>query len=116
MNNYIKLLSVLALFISISCEFSNKAPEPKRLSGIPEDAFWIGGHDGGNWYFIKDINSHKNMAYISIYNDHTGKLDIAKKFMLICQKNNLQFIKDLKEEIVSFDGKHIHLKSGCYLQ
>ncbi len=116
MSNYTKLLSTLALFILISCEFSNKTSEPKRLYGIPMDAFWVGSHDGGNWYSIKDIHPHKNMAYISIYNDQTGELDVAKKFMLICQIDNMEFIKDLKKEIVSFDGKHIHLKSGCYLQ
>ncbi len=116
MSNYIKVLSALILFILISCEFSNKTPKPTRLSGIPEDAFWVGGLDGGNWYSIKDIHPHKNRAYISIYNDQTGELVLAQKFILICEIDNLKFIKDLKEEIVSFDGKHIQLKSGCYLQ
>lgn len=116
MKNYSKFLFVLIFLILISCEFSNKVPQSKEIPKIPETAFLIGGPDGGNWYNIEHIHSHRNMVYISIYSDKTQELIVSKKFMLICQIDNMEFIKDLKKEIVSFDGKHIHLKSGCYLQ
>ncbi|WP_447637740.1 hypothetical protein [Flavobacterium microcysteis] len=116
MNNYIKLLSALSLFILISCEFSNKIPQPKETPKIPETAFLIKGTDGGNWYNIEHMHSHRNMVHISIYSDKTQELIVSKRFIIICQKDNMHFIQDLKEEIVSFDGKHIQLKNGCYLQ
>lgn len=110
---------ILLFFIFIilaSCNLSTHTPQPKRSPEIPKTAFWIGGLDGGNWYDVKSIHSHRNNAYISIYNDETNKLIVSKKFILICQKDNVEFIKDLREEIISFDGNRINLKSGCFLQ
>lgn len=106
MSNYIKFISGLILFILISCESSNRIPQPKEKPKIPETAFLIIGQNGGNWYNIEHIHSHRNMVYISIYSDKTQELIVSKRFIIICQKGNMHFIQDLKEEIVSFDGKY----------
>jgi hypothetical protein len=33
--------------------------QPKKLTNIPNGAFWKGGIDGGNWFLIERINTHK---------------------------------------------------------
>jgi hypothetical protein len=117
-----KILLTLILSFLLSCSTTiDKKNEPARLKGIPENAFWIGGVDGGNWYLIDYIDDHRNNAFIKVYNDNDGSLIISKSFMLICPSDNQTLIDDLKEQIQGFDGKKIFLKSpdekaGCYLQ
>lgn len=109
------LLFVL-LFLVFSCKLSNENPQPERLNGIPEEAFWIGGVDGGNWYYLENISLSKNVAHISIYNDQTGEEIISKKFVLVCPEEKHESIKTLKEQIESFDGVKINLQGNCYFQ
>lgn len=99
-----------------SCmEVSNNSYVPEPLKNIPKDAFWVGDADGGTWYFIESIHSHKNTVRLSLYYE-SGELIVSKRFVLICSENNQHFITDLKNEINSFDGKKIYLKNGCWLQ
>ena len=114
---------VLTLFIIItSCNVGNQKVEKlKKLKSVPEKAFWIGGVDGGNWYYVEYIHPHKNWAKISIYNDQSGDLIVSKKFILVCESQNQTFIKNLETQIDSFDGNRIYLtsendKQKCYLQ
>lgn len=109
------------VFLFSFCTAIEKKKEPVRIKGIPEKAFWIGGVDGGNWYLVDYVHDHRNNAFIKIYNDHDGSLLVSKRFMLICPSDNQILIDDLKEQIESFDGEKIYLKSpnkkaGCYLQ
>jgi hypothetical protein len=92
----------------------------KKPKGVPNNSFWAGGVDGGNWFFVKSINSHRNMARIAVYNDQSGELIVDKSFMLVCNADKYTFINDLKEQISGFDGKNIYfIKSdtvSCWLQ
>ena len=112
-----KIALIAFLFLLVSCNKNQKETyQPDKLKRIPENAFWIGGSDGGNWYVVENVNSHKNNTKISIYNDQTGELILSRKFMIICYTDNLHFIGDLKTQILSFDGDKIQLKNGCWLQ
>ena len=116
----VTISSFIILLLSCSQTREEKI-EPKLLSNIPERAFWIGGVDGGNWYVIDYIHDHRNNAIIKIYNDNDGSLIVSKRFMLICPSDNQTLLDDLKEQIQSFDGEKIYLKSpneksSCYLQ
>jgi len=115
-------IPLLFVFIIASCSHKKEeAKSPLRVKGIPEEAFWIGGVDGGNWYLIENIHDHRNSAFIKVYNDNDGSLIISKKFYLICPLDNKTLIENLKEQIEDFDGERINLKSfdgkkSCYLQ
>jgi len=98
--------------------FGDYQLKPKN---VPSGAFWAGGVDGGNWYFVKEINTHRNNAAINVYNDQDGSLVKSKTFTLICPVEHQLFIENLKEQISGFDGEKIHFKSkdqekSCYLQ
>ena len=116
-----KLTSYL-IFILLVCACINTRPEaPERLPIIPQEAFWIGGADGGNWYVVHDIRKHRNNANISVYGDQAGELIVSKRFILICPENTETFITDLKEQIIAFDGRRILLEAevgekNCWLQ
>lgn len=110
------LLIILLLCLSSCMEIERKGFSPNRLKTIPKEAFWVGGPDGGNWYEIKSINAHRNMASIILYNDQTGEIILSKRFMMVCMQDNQHFIDDLEHQIDSFDGEKIILKNGCWLQ
>ncbi|HMF73848.1 MAG TPA: hypothetical protein VK616_20345 [Flavitalea sp.] len=51
-----KIILILILFLTSSClNKSNYVEVPQKPKGIPENSFWKGGADGGNWYVIKSI-------------------------------------------------------------
>lgn len=53
---------------------------PPRVSGIPENAIWSGGIDGGNWFICSaNIDSTYNC---SVFDDRTGLLILDGNFRL----------------------------------
>ena len=118
-----KTLSILifGLIISSCSREKDVVKTPARINGIPEKAFWVGGVDGGNWYFVDYVHAHKNNAVIKVYNDIDGSLIMSKKFILICPNDNQMLLGNLQEQISAFDGEKIYLKASdgqtsCYLQ
>ena len=118
-----KILSVIVFLLTISaCSIKrDDIKAPIRLSNIPEKAFWVGGTDGGNWFYVEDVHKHGNNAIIKIYNDNDGSLIVSKKFILVCPADNQMFIEDLQKQINAFDGERILLESkndkkACFLQ
>ena len=116
------LIIIAFLLITFACSIKqDETKEPVRLKGIPEKAFWVGGTNGGSWFLVEDVHSHKNNAVIKVYNDNDGSLIASKRFILICPDDNQIFIDDLQKQINGFDGKRILLKSDnrieiCWLQ
>lgn len=114
-----KVLLIISILVIISCRDSEtKISENNK---IPKDAFWVDSNNGGNWFVIESIHNHRNNALISIYDGKTGEKIISKRFLLICNIENQNFIKDLSKQIKSFDGKKIYLKNKntkepCWLQ
>lgn len=114
----------------LSCtDTSDNNLAPSRLKNIPQTAFWLDGTDGGSWFVIKEIHSHKNAATIEIYNDQDGSLIVSKQFVLICNLDNSGFVESqyfsildsLPKQILGFDGEKIILKTvfnnkNCVLQ
>jgi len=87
---------------------------------VPDGSFWVGGVDGGNWYYVKDVHDHRNMATIAVYNDQNGALLMNTRFMLVCNSEKYTFVNDLNKQISSFDGDKIYFTKSdsvdCYLQ
>jgi hypothetical protein len=118
-----KTLTAIAFILTVSAcsNYSDVNKEPVRKIGIPENAFWVGGVDGGNWYLAGDVNGRRSDGVISIYNDQDGSLIVSKRFTLMCQDKSLVPFEDLQKHINGFDGKRIFLtsfdgKKPCFLQ
>lgn len=114
-----KILLVCCLFLSCS-SVGNKQPGKLKPKNVPDSSFWVGGVDGGNWYYVKYVNNHRNMARIAVYNDQDGTLIIDTTFMLICIATKYTFINNLRQQISAFDGNKIYFVRSdsidCYLQ
>ena len=46
-----------------------KNSEPISLKRTPDNAFWVGDVEGGNWYAVESVHDHKNNAYLKVYNN-----------------------------------------------
>ena len=117
--NFIKYL--LISILQLGCAYQDdKQLEKIPPKNLPDSVFWAGGIDDGNWYYVKFINDHRNMARIAVYDGHDGGLIIDTTFMLMCDVEKYAFINDLKKQISGFDGSKIYfIKSDgqdCYLQ
>ena len=92
-----------------------------RISTIPDYAFFVKGNNDGYWCRA-EVHSHRNNAFISIYDFKTGKLIKSKRFSVICiVHDNPLWIEDLSKQIDYFDGKKFHLKrlpgqDSCWLE
>ena len=108
----------------MSCQIINKSNSkiPNRPNGVPYNTFWIGGADGGQWYQIDSIDKRLSVAWIKIYNDFSGELQINRQFNLHCDSSTNIDLDSLKYSIDGFDGKRIYLintdknNRKCFLQ
>jgi hypothetical protein len=111
-----QLLFLLLIFCG--CDYCTPVP-PERKPGIPQEAVWAGGLDGGAWI---QCSKQKGFQYsCSIYNDFTGELMAKGVFfhrrIIYDSSENKQIIKDLPNEkdlspYNFFDGVFIHLAPG----
>ena len=116
------LQTIILILILSACSTESENKEIlKRKNGLPDKSFWVGGVDGGNWYYVHDIHSHLNNAYISVYDDN-GVLIIKKTFFVICNLSGpVVYIENLEKQISGFYGEKIILKSptgkeNCWMQ
>jgi hypothetical protein len=115
----VKKLLVFCLLFGCVSKGKNQF-EKIKPKNVPDSSFWVGGVDGGNWYDVKYVHNHRNMARIAVYNDQNGELITDTKFILVCDSARYTFISDLKKQISSFDGEKIYFTKSdsvdCYLQ
>lgn len=84
---------------------------PPRPNGVPADAVWSGGADGGS--FIKcSYNLAGDLNECSIYNEYTGQVDVEGSYKI----NGPTLARDVDRFLYSgFDGHKIYLKDGSIL-
>jgi hypothetical protein len=111
--NY-QLFNALLLIVSIalvSCFGKEHGYNfPVKPKEIPDEAFWIGGTDGGNWYLIESVDKLRKEASIDVYSDRDGELLISKIFKIDCTNEDGIDWDHLKDQIQSFDGNKIMLE------
>ena len=120
----ILVLVLVAAIVGSGIYFFTASSEvivPDRLSNIPEQAKWVGGTDGGNWYEVVDEIS-TNSFKIRIYNDHNGEIlaDTIFNVNADCTAQQQFNSETLMSAIMGYNGYDILLdvpKEGtkCYL-
>lgn len=102
------LLSVLtAAVLIVAC--TSKVEAPKRLPGIPPDAVWVGGRDGGAWILCRDDGGRN---FCTIYNDASPEVWIQAFFVLEGSSRGVS-VQELRYDF--FDGDRIRLVDGRVL-
>ena len=68
---------------------------PPRPSGVPAQAVWAGGMDGGS-YILCDISSSRDVNHCTVWNDSTGRMEEEGDYRLLYKnraatRDELQF-------------------------
>jgi hypothetical protein len=100
---------VVAALLVVGC--SRRISSPPRPSGVPADAVWAGGADGGS--FIKcAFDSATGLDLCSVFNDYTGETEARGRYR-VDGKSRAQDAGQFAYS--AFDGKKIYLKDGSVL-
>jgi hypothetical protein len=92
---------------SFAC--STPSGPPPRPSGVPADAKWAGGSDGGAWVrCAADAGGY----WCTVYDDETGEVWVRGLFVTSSERRESR-PADLTYR--SFDGRAIHLADGHVL-
>jgi hypothetical protein len=66
-----RLIFLVALVaLALACEY--KESEPVRPKGVPQQALWVGGPDGGVFTEVQSVPSKTDIYMVTIYHDRTG--------------------------------------------
>ena len=108
------------ILISIGLVCCKSGP-PDKVQGIPNNAFWVGGKDGGQWYVVDSIDKSAQTIYCEIYNDSSGEIIASRKFKLHCHATEINW-ENLPAEFNSYDGEYLLLvrrdavEKSCYFK
>lgn len=105
----IRILLMLTVISVAGC--SSKVSAPARPNGVPANAIWVGGADGGSFITCSyDPRSAVNLC--TVYNDHTGQIEAEGPFKITgptgpADVDGFQYS--------AFDGREIYLSDGSVL-
>ncbi len=68
-----KSLLTILLLAGFAAGCMTKVEIPLRPKTVPNEAYWAGGVDGGNWFLISSAG--QNRYNVKIWNDFTGDLE-----------------------------------------
>jgi len=102
---------LLLFFLVIVTSCMNHVSPPPRPKGVPADAVWAGGADGGS--FIKCYyEPSTRLNFCTVYNDFTGKIEAEGRFTI---RGSMRPEDVSQFSFSGFDGKKIYLKDGSIL-
>lgn len=110
---------VLLLLFS-SCSVS----PPPRAKGIPSEAVWAGGADGGAWILCKQHDQQKDEYCCQVFNESTGEILANGQYTLRKsiwhsdqQKATYHIVQPIPQELdySGFDGNLIFLKNSLVM-
>ena len=81
---------------------------PNRVPGVPVEAEWVGGADGGAWILCEDRAQRR--LHCRVYHDFTGELEFDSDVVLNSGNGPTPRASEL--EFDGWDGQSIHLING----
>lgn len=101
------------LMVAIALVISHAEParprRPERPAGVPPDAVWAGGVDGGDFFRCRPERTRYRCA---VYDDHTGDLLAEGAFVLEDEPGG---VSKAALQFDSFDGYTIYLRGNRIL-
>lgn len=102
---------VLALAAASACVTTTIEPPP-RPSGVPAEAIWVGGADGGVFVVVTASGAGPEGTYVvKAYADATGETVFDGHMRLDPPGGDAPYMKDPKT-FTGWDGDHMHLRDG----
>jgi hypothetical protein len=105
-------LFVLSIIVTVSCKPVARRTPP-RPDSVPQDAFWSGGVDGGNWYKCDSAQAGPRLYWLTIYFDFDGRIRARGSFRL--QEGVWIAPDSLVLDIRYYDGHLVGLADGRVL-
>lgn len=115
------LLSIIALTAIVFSYFyftpsaiqveETKIEAPNKPSSVPEDTFWAGGVDGGNFIKITVDSTAPKAVSAEIYNDSTGDVEYNGRMEYSGPDGVPEAVSD-PSFIHGWDGNSLHLANG----
>jgi hypothetical protein len=110
----ITLVGTVLLMASVAACRHQPTMEPKtRPSGIPDNAVWVGGADGGAYVYCT-IDEIRNVNPCKVWNDYTGNLVESGDYRL-AKENRAAKKTELRVSFPDFGG-NIYLEGGLVLK
>lgn len=115
-------MRVLPVLLTLALVGCSNAPE--RVAGIPKDAVWAGGRDGGAWIVARHIVYSPDRFHCTVYFDSTGERWVEGDFLLRRaiwnpQRHRADYSRPVEFpsslHFSSFDGATIFLQDSLVL-
>jgi len=107
------VLAAAGQFALAGCDFVKigGSPEaPARPSGVPDNAIWAGGADGGNFLLMSPARQDGTYS-LKVYHDYTGELEFDGTVKLDGTSGGAIAVTDGKT-FNSWDGRRLSLMDG----
>jgi hypothetical protein len=109
-----RIFIVTLLFSMLAC--SQASSPPGRPDGVPSNAMWIGGVDGGAWVVVsKPADQPPHVYYGEIYGDQAGDKWYVGRLALHPPNDPVLNMND-PETFGMWDGDNLLLNDGRVLK
>jgi hypothetical protein len=98
----------------VACQQSSELESPPRPRGVPENALWAGGLDGGDFIVLSPAKAVGTYS-AKIYDDHSGELEFSGDLRLSKPSTAPIDVNDPKS-YSGWDGERLHLRDGRSLK
>ncbi len=75
-------LALTMMFVALAICSCEKIKTPERPQGVPKEAKWGGGADGGSWYLCYPVKNEINKYECTVYDDYSGDIIAKGKYIL----------------------------------
>ena len=114
-NTWKAALAPALLCLAAACRFGTSTGEPPRPAGVPQDAVWVGGPDGGVFVKLEKADGEPGTVRAAIYADHTGAILYQGALRLEPPAPQLPELGDPKL-FNGWDGQRLLLRDGRELR
>jgi hypothetical protein len=73
---------ILVVLLSVSCAGCYREWPPVKPDGVPKEAVWAGGLDGGSFVFC-DVDPAQDVNHCRVWNDYNGMLIESGAYRLL---------------------------------
>jgi hypothetical protein len=107
-----EMLATLVLIAAGLVGCRTKVEPPPRHAGIPSQAVWAGGPDGGSWIACEPSRDG-SANRCTVYHEHTGEVVAAGFFVA---RDTGRGVPGVELAYDGFDGERIYLKGNRILE
>ncbi|MDG9927538.1 MULTISPECIES: hypothetical protein [unclassified Pseudomonas] len=102
-------LMALSLIVGCDVEISKSHESPPKPTSVAEQAFWVGGHDGGVFVTLSKAGD----LYQAEIRHASG--DLAYRGPMRLHPAGSVFDPDAQGDYIGWDGDHLYLRGDRYL-